>query len=79
MRGMVERKLEMCGISISGAEEEQKGGERKKVAVAVGVLKGNSGDGRDQAGVLDEGSGDVWPRPEEVSYATPSREKVTLG
>ncbi len=56
--------------------EKRRGG---KVAVAVGVLKGNSGDGRDQAGVLDEGSDDVWPRPEEVSYATPSREKVTLG
>lgn len=56
--------------------EKGRGG---KVAAAVGVQRGNSGDGGDQTGVLDEGSGDVWPRPEEVSYATPSREKVTLG
>ena len=41
--------------------------------------KGIQRDGRDQTGVLDEGSGDVWPRPEEVSYATPSCEKVTPG
>lgn len=49
-------------------------GERKggcKVA-ALGVAKGNTGDGRDQRGVSDEGLGDVWPRPEEVSYATHS-------
>lgn len=41
--------------------------------------KGLQRDGRDQAGVLDEGLGDVRPRPEEVSYATPSCEKVTPG
>lgn len=49
-------------------------GERKggcKVA-ALGVAKGNTGDGRDQRGVSDEGLGDAWPRPEEVSYATHS-------
>lgn len=57
----------------------EKGRGSGKVAMAVGVQKGNTGDGRDQARVLDEGSGDVWPRPEEVSYATPSCEKVTPG
>lgn len=41
--------------------------------------KGILWDGRDQAWVLDEGSGDVWPLPEEVSYATPSCDKVTPG
>lgn len=56
-------------------KEKGRGGSK----VAVGAQKGNTGDGRDQAGVLGEGSGDVWPRPEEVSYATPSREKVTRG
>lgn len=30
-------------------------------------------------GVLNAGSGDVWPRPEEVSYATPSCKKVIPG
>lgn len=38
----------------------------------MGLQKGNTGDGRNQAGVSDEGSDDVWPKPEEVSYATPS-------
>lgn len=54
-------------------------GGGRVAAAAVGLQKGNTGDGRDQAGVLDKGSGDVWPRPEEVSYATPSCEKVTPG
>lgn len=49
------------------------------VGVGVGVQKGTTGDRGDQAGVLDVGSGDVWPRPEEVSYATPSCKKVTPG
>ena len=53
--------------------------EGGKVAMAVGAQKGNTGEGGDQTGALVEGSGDVWPRPEEVSYATPSCEKVTLG
>ena len=63
-------------LNVHCGEKGRGGGN---VAVAVGVQKGNTGDGRDQAGVLDEGSGDVWPRPEEVSYATPSCEKVTQG
>lgn len=63
-------------LNVQCREKGRGGG---KVAAAVGVQKGNTGDGRDQAGVLDEGSGDVWPRPEEVSYATPSCEKVTPG
>lgn len=54
-------------------------GGRKEGEVAVGVQRGTTGDGRDQAGVLDVGSGDVWPKPEEVSYATPSCKKVTPG
>lgn len=45
----------------------------------MGREKGNTGDGRGQPGVLDEGSGEVWPRPEEVSYAAPSCEKITQG
>lgn len=62
-------------LNVQRGEKGRGGG---KVA-AVGVQKGNTGDGRDQAGVLDEGSGNVWPRPEEVSYVTPSCEKVTPG
>lgn len=57
----------------------EKGRGGCKVVAVEGVQKGNTGDGRDQAGVLDEGSGNVWPKPEEVSYATPSCEKVTPG
>ncbi|KAK9529400.1 hypothetical protein VZT92_013494 [Zoarces viviparus] len=60
------------------ARGEGKGGGGE-AAAAMGGQKGNTGDGGDQAEVLDEGSGDVWPRPEEVSYATPSCEKVTPG
>lgn len=44
---------------------------RREGAAEVGVQRGNTWDGRDLSGVLDERSGDVWPRPEEVSYATP--------
>lgn len=58
------------------------GGRKEEVVVVgvgVGVQKGTTGDRGDQAGVLDVGSGDVWPRPEEVSYATPSCKKVTPG
>lgn len=59
---------------------EGKGGGKVAVAAAaVGVQKGNTGDGGDQPGVLDEGSDDVWPMPEEVSYAIHSCEKVTPG
>lgn len=47
--------------------------EKKKSGSKIG--KGSTGDGKDQAGVLDEG--EVWPRPEELSFATPSCEKVT--
>lgn len=50
------------------SSEKGRGGSK----VAVGLQKGNTGDGRNRAGVSDEGSDDVWPKPEEVSYATPS-------
>lgn len=47
-------------------------GRREGVeVVGVGLQKGTKGDGRDQAGVLDVGSGGAWRRPKEVSYATP--------
>lgn len=45
----------------------------------VGMQKGTTGDEGDQAGVLDVGSGDVWPWREEVSCAAPSCKKVTPG
>lgn len=63
-------------LNVQCREKRRGGGN---VAMAVGVQKGNTGDGRDQAGVLDEGLGDVWPRPGEVSNAKPSYEKVTPG
>lgn len=47
--------------------------------VLVRMQKGTTGDEGDQAGVLDVGSGDVWPWSEEVSCAAPSCKKVTPG
>lgn len=48
-----------------------------KVEGAEGAPKGNTGDGGARDGVLDVGSGDVWSRPEEVSYAAPSCKAAT--
>ena len=66
--GRVERLNVKCSEKERGVDK-----------VSVGPAKGNTGAGRDQTGVLEEGSDDVWPRPEEVSHAAPSCEKVTLG
>lgn len=66
-------KLDCGGVAILSS------GGREEGAVVVGVQRGTTGDERDQAGVLDVGSRNVWPRPEEVPYVTPLCKRVYLG
>lgn len=68
------RSQNAAGRQLRSAE-----GERKGEVVLVRMQKGTTGDEGDQAGVLDVGSGDVWPWSEEVSCAAPSCKKVTPG
>lgn len=64
-----------------GVETASRGGraEGGGGGLLVRMQKGTRGDEGDQAGVLDVGSGDVWPWCEEVSCAAPSCKEVTPG